>query len=326
MRATAVSVRLLKSVPRGVPDIIPPKNTTSIISQQYVKAFNSHVMKRVMDKRGLGSAHDHLMEIYKTGTVPRTFLEDTRPPGKLGRLAKTGVAPYIGEVRIMEPCMAKNADDFFAQPQALLDAILDKEAREKAAVAQHALPPVGYTRIPHDKRPIVVSGLALTTAQEVGRQVAREAAVQKLGYGSDNDDEEEEEEEEEEEAEEEGVQDNNPCPRNAFDQWCVPGRYVAIKTAWDGGKGGMEIGKIKSMVSENDETFTATFLTNTAPWLEACIDGKWYKNPGSKPQQCAAHAVVCMFDKINKDHTLPKKVRADLKSSDLSFYNENDGD
>jgi len=321
-RAGDAGFRLLKSIPRGVPDIIPPKNTTNIIAAQYVNSFNSHVMKGVMEKRGLGSAHDHLMEIYKTGTVPRTFLEDTRPLGKLGRLAKTGVDSYIGEVRIMEPCMAKNADDFFAQPPALLEAIKDKEAREKAAVAQHALPPVGYTRIPHDKRPVVVSGLALTRAQEDERLLAREAAVQKQGYGSDGIDGNEEEEEEEEGEE---VADDNPCPREAFGDWCAPGRYVAIKTDWDD-KGGMEIGKITSVVSAADKTFQATFLTNIAPWLETCIDGKWHTQPGSKPQQCEAHTVVCMFDKINKDNTLPKKVRDCLKGSDLNFYMDNDGD
>jgi hypothetical protein len=85
----------------------------------------------------------------------------------VGRLAKLGVHPHFGELRIIERLQETTQDGFFAQPQGLLDENIRKKAVRDAALASAALPvpPVGYKRIRRNRRPIVVSGMALTTEE-----------------------------------------------------------------------------------------------------------------------------------------------------------------
>ena len=161
---------LLNGLPVGVPKDIPALNSS--LPKQYLAQVTGARMMETLKSCGKQNSMTWIKEAATTGKIPvHRYLEGTTPPGKIGRRFETGAPGRRGELRLLEPPDATTAEELWKLPTGVNEFRIAFSEIERAGLVHNMpIPPVGYHRVPRDKRPTFANHARQVERQQQARQ------------------------------------------------------------------------------------------------------------------------------------------------------------
>ena len=113
--------------------------------------ISSEAIRKQLTAEGLEDSLPWLQDCLSTGRIPvMRVLEDSAPPGEIGRLVEIGVGSRTVKVRAMDSPPATTADVFFALPEGLRGKMMARSSLESGVgLAQPVLPQLGQKHKAH---------------------------------------------------------------------------------------------------------------------------------------------------------------------------------